>query len=126
MEHKILVGTSGYSYQHWKGVFYPPELKSNQWFQFYTQHFELFYKEPCKLTKPEILAKVRKENELNSMELRILNVIYSLLKGKGKSEFYLDTLLEVVHEENKDLIIDSIETLITRKIIVPSTDKKYK
>ncbi len=90
------------------------------------EHFELFYKEPVKLTKPEIIAKIRKEDELNSMELRILNVIYSLLKGKGKSEFYLDRILELVYEENKDLIIDSIETLIGRKIIIPSTDEKYK
>ena len=90
------------------------------------EHFELFYKEPCKLTKPEIMAKIRKEDELNSMELRILNVINSLLKGKGKSEFYLDNILEVVHEENKDLIIESIETLMDRKIIIPSDDGIYK
>ncbi|MFX1443725.1 MAG: hypothetical protein ACFFHV_09955 [Promethearchaeota archaeon] len=88
-------------------------------------HFELYYKEPCILTKPEIIAKIRKDNELNSMELRILNVIYSFLKGRGKNEFYLDYILEVVHEENKDLIIESIETLLNRKIIIPSQDEKY-
>ena len=88
------------------------------------EHFKLYYKEPFKLTKPQIIASIRKENELNSMEQRILNVLYSMLKGK--SEFYLNIILEVVHEENKDLIIDSIESLLDKKILVPSYDGNYK
>ena len=58
------------------------------------------------------------------MEQRILNVLYSMVKGK--SEFYLNIILEVVHEENKDLIIDSIESLLEKKILVPSYDGNYK
>ena len=36
----IQIGTSGWSYQHWRGVFYPPELPANQWRDFYTAHFQ--------------------------------------------------------------------------------------
>ncbi len=36
----IHIGTSGWSYQHWRGVFYPPELPTNQWRDFYTRHFQ--------------------------------------------------------------------------------------
>ncbi len=34
-----LIGTSGWSYEHWRGVFYPEELKTRDWLSFYTQTF---------------------------------------------------------------------------------------
>ncbi len=34
-----LIATSGYSYEDWKGSFYPDEIKKNQMLEFYTQHF---------------------------------------------------------------------------------------
>lgn len=36
---KLFIGTSGYSYQHWQGRFYPTELSQRKWLEFYTQHF---------------------------------------------------------------------------------------
>ncbi|GAB6068084.1 DUF72 domain-containing protein [Methylothermus subterraneus] len=35
----ICIGTSGWSYAAWRGVFYPAELKPAQWLGFYAQHF---------------------------------------------------------------------------------------
>jgi|UniRef100_A0A7C2B6A7 uncharacterized protein YecE (DUF72 family) len=35
----LLVGTSGWSYRHWRGRFYPPELPPWQWFSFYLREF---------------------------------------------------------------------------------------
>ncbi len=32
------IGTSGWQYSHWKGIFYPGELKSKDWLRFYAQH----------------------------------------------------------------------------------------
>lgn len=37
---RIHVGTSGWNYPHWKGVFYPEGLKSKDWLSFYGQHFD--------------------------------------------------------------------------------------
>lgn len=34
-----LVGTSGWSYQHWRGRFYPPDLPRWDWFPFYIREF---------------------------------------------------------------------------------------
>jgi uncharacterized protein YecE (DUF72 family) len=34
------VGTSGWSYKHWKHVFYPKEVKSAQWLEYYAEHFD--------------------------------------------------------------------------------------
>ncbi|WP_373046527.1 DUF72 domain-containing protein [Vulgatibacter sp.] len=35
----ILVGTSGYSYAHWKRIFYPPGLPARRWLAFYASVF---------------------------------------------------------------------------------------
>lgn len=34
-----LVGTSGFSYDGWRGVFYPPELPRKRWLEFYQREF---------------------------------------------------------------------------------------
>lgn len=34
------IGTSGWSYDHWRGVFYPPELAHEDWFAHYARHFD--------------------------------------------------------------------------------------
>lgn len=36
----FLIGTSGFSYQHWRGVFYPDRLAPSHWLSYYTAHFE--------------------------------------------------------------------------------------
>lgn len=39
MKGRCLVGTSGWSYKHWKGVFYPVDLPPSSWLSFYVKHF---------------------------------------------------------------------------------------
>ena len=82
------------------------------------KYVELYYKDAFKINDAKHIARLRKESELNSMETRILNVIYSI--AKNKQEFHLETIFEVVHEKNQDLIIAAIETLIDKQIIIPS------
>lgn len=38
-EAKIIIGTSGWSYKHWKGAFYPATIRDNQEFEFYQKYF---------------------------------------------------------------------------------------
>lgn len=33
------IGTSGWTYDHWRGDFYPQELTKSRWFDFYAEHF---------------------------------------------------------------------------------------
>ena len=33
-------GTSGFQYDHWKGLFYPEDMPKKQWFEHYTNHFD--------------------------------------------------------------------------------------
>lgn len=34
------IGTSGYQYDHWKEVFYPQDISRDDWFTYYTRHFD--------------------------------------------------------------------------------------
>jgi len=36
----LRVGTSGWQYDHWKGVFYPPDIPKDRWFAHYAEHFD--------------------------------------------------------------------------------------
>ena len=33
------IGTSGWNYEHWKGLFYPEDLPQGKWLDFYSRHF---------------------------------------------------------------------------------------
>jgi uncharacterized protein YecE (DUF72 family) len=64
MKGRIYIGTSGWSYKHWKGAFYPPKLKSTDWIVFYADHFEIteingsFYKLPTTETVLDWMERV--------------------------------------------------------------------
>lgn len=36
---KVFVGTSGYTYNHWKKIFYPEDLSQREWLKYYCQYF---------------------------------------------------------------------------------------
>jgi len=40
MAAEIRVGTSGYSYKHWVGKYYPVGLKSSEWLRYYLRDFD--------------------------------------------------------------------------------------
>ena len=53
---RLRVGTSGYQYSHWRGVFYPSELPTRSWLRYYADHFDsveinnTFYRLPSEKT----------------------------------------------------------------------------
>lgn len=52
----LRIGTSGWIYKHWRGVFYPERLPQRAWLEFYAQHFDTvevnfsFYRLPSRET----------------------------------------------------------------------------
>src|SRR5258706_5230805 len=56
---KLRVGTSGYSYKEWKGIFYPEDLPAAKMLPFYAERFDTveinntFYRMP----DPKMVAK---------------------------------------------------------------------
>ncbi|RKZ27418.1 DUF72 domain-containing protein [bacterium] len=67
MVGKFFCGTSGFSYQHWVGKFYPEDLPKSKWLQFYSQKFNsveinyTFYRMPQESTL-EKWSKIAPEN----------------------------------------------------------------
>ena len=53
---RVLVGTSGYNYDTWKGLFYPSDLPAKRWLAFYAERFPTveinytFYRHPSPKT----------------------------------------------------------------------------
>ena len=58
------IGTSGWSYKHWSGIYYPPELKTTEWLTYYSQQFSVaeintsFYHMPKHQSVLNWMAKV--------------------------------------------------------------------
>jgi uncharacterized protein YecE (DUF72 family) len=52
MTPPFFIGTSGWQYKHWRGRFYPPDLKAAAWFNYYAERFQTvevnnsFYRQP--------------------------------------------------------------------------------
>jgi len=38
--HRVLVGTSGWNYEDWKGSFYPEDLPKTKWLEYYARNFQ--------------------------------------------------------------------------------------
>jgi uncharacterized protein YecE (DUF72 family) len=36
----LRIGTSGYQYNHWRGVFYPNDIPKKRWFAYYASRFD--------------------------------------------------------------------------------------
>jgi uncharacterized protein YecE (DUF72 family) len=56
MVQKMNIGTSGWSYKHWKDVYYPEGMKQKDWFSYYVSQFHTteinssFYRLPTQTT----------------------------------------------------------------------------
>ncbi len=65
----ILIGTSGFSYEDWRGYFYPKELPKKEMLTFYAQHFPTvevnatYYSMPHPTTFVQMARKVPSEFE---------------------------------------------------------------
>ena len=54
MGGRVRIGTSGWVYRHWRGTFYPADLPSTRWLEFYSSRFDTvelnnpFYRQPSR------------------------------------------------------------------------------
>lgn len=89
----IYVGTSGYVYRHWAGLFYPEDIPTNKWLSFYAESFNsvevnaTFYRIPKSATVRGWLRKVPqnflftvKANRLITHQRKLRNVEEALAK----------------------------------------------
>lgn len=85
----IYIGTSGWFYRGWKGLYYPPDLPPNEWFKFYARDFNTveinstFYRG----AKKSNLRKWRKDVPAQFLfSLKASRVITHMKKLKDASE----------------------------------------
>ncbi len=92
---EILIGTSGYYYDDWKGVFYPDDLPKSGYLEFYTNHFKTvelnytYYK----------LPDARQSGQMVS-------------RSGGKIEFVVKAFRGLTHEISVDLINEILPRFI--------------
>jgi len=64
---EIKIGTSGYSFDDWKGPFYPEKIQKGKMFDHYVQHFDIveinstYYRIP----HPAVMANIEKKSPAN-------------------------------------------------------------
>ncbi len=81
------------------------------------EYFELYYKDSFILSDDINLITMKKERKLTKMEMRVINVVQSMSVDNRIAD--LNNIVELVSEENKDLIIEAIESLLRQKLIIP-------
>ena len=95
------VGTSGWSYDHWKGIFYPSKLPKKSFLEFYSEHFntveinQTFYGLPDRKTIRNWYNSVPKNFVFSVKASRYITYMKKLKVPKGSiSTFFnrVDTL----------------------------------
>jgi uncharacterized protein YecE (DUF72 family) len=90
---KLNIGTSGWSYKHWSGIFYPKEIKSDKYLEYYITRFDCvelnssFYNLPRETTvtgwmnrTPETFRFCPKLSRLITHQMQLKNIELALHK----------------------------------------------
>jgi hypothetical protein len=89
------------------------------------QFLSLHYIEPFEVNRDlKYVNVVLNSKELTKMETRLFNVITSIT-SKNK-EFNLQTSIEQIHEKDENLVLEALDTLIKKKLIVSTYSEKIK
>ena len=105
----LRIGTSGYQYEHWKGRFYPEQLRKKDWFLHYARNFDTveinntFYRLPSaaifkswRLQAPEGFCYVLKFSRYGSHTKRLKtprSTIKRFLQAAGQLKKFLGAIL---------------------------------
>lgn len=96
MKGAIHIGTSGWSYKHWKDIFYPPGLKATEWLPFYSKHFKIaeintsFYRIPQQQSVLGWMEKVPADFRFCAKLSRYLTHMKKLLDPEEPLERFFD------------------------------------
>lgn len=94
LELRVKLGTSGYSYDDWRGYFYPPEIPKNKMLDFYSQYFKIseinssYYQIPKQSTIQRMAEKTPEDFEF------IIKVNKETTHVRRENQQAVDQLLE--------------------------------
>jgi len=109
---RFFVGTSGYSYKEWKGIFYPDKLPQKEMLSYYSQHFSVvemnntFYRMPTAsmlkawttqvpagfrfvLKAPQVITHFKRLKDVNEQTNHFLKTASVLSRQQGPLLFQL-------------------------------------
>jgi uncharacterized protein YecE (DUF72 family) len=94
----IRIGTSGWHYDDWAGLFYPADLPKSKWLKYYAEHFDTveinntFYRQP----KPETFTNWRKQAPKNFLFVVKANRFITHIKRLKDAQEPLERFFEGV------------------------------
>lgn len=92
---QVFIGTSGWIYKHWKGVFYPQSLSQTQWLAFYTKHFDTvelnasFYRIPSESNFLSWKERTPTNFSFSLKMSRYVSRVQRLQDNEGSTELFL-------------------------------------
>ncbi|SFI45707.1 DUF72 domain-containing protein [Nitrosomonas sp. Nm34] len=98
MESTIFIGTSGWSYSHWRDLFYPPGFSQKEWLCYYAKYFKTveinnsFYQLPDKKTLLRWYDIVPKDFIFTVKASRYITHIQRLNDPKQSTETFLERI----------------------------------
>lgn len=102
---EVLIGTSGFYYDDWKGIFYPEGLHKRDYLEYYANHFQTL--------------------ELNYTYYRLPETKQSqkmVSRSSGKIDFVVKAFRGITHDISKDSITEILPRFIDG--IAPFVDRK--
>jgi len=97
-QQKVKLGTCAWSYEDWKGAFYPPHLPQKQWLEFYTHYFpavevdSTFYNVPSAKAVAQWLETAREDFRFSCKMPREITHIMRLRDCEKKVEEFLERM----------------------------------
>ena len=97
-KNKIYIGTSGWCYEHWKNVFYPNNLKSQDYFDYYSKYFKTveinntFYRLPSKKTVLNWRKEAKKDFIFSLKASKFITHIKKLKEPKKHLNLFLNRI----------------------------------
>lgn len=89
------------------------------------QFLFLHYNRSFKITPNQnYLQSIKESDELSKLEIRLINVISSMTKINKM--FTLRAVIDLIEEKNEDLVLEALNSLILRKVIIsPYSSQLY-
>lgn len=93
---ELFIGTSGWAYFHWKGIFYPEDLKSTDRLKYFSQHFKTtevnysFYHLPRVSTYKKWYSQTTSDFLFAVKASRFITHIKRLKEVKGAWEIFIE------------------------------------
>jgi uncharacterized protein YecE (DUF72 family) len=99
--YTIKIGTSGYSYEDWRGTFYPPDLPANKMLEYYARYFQTVELNATYYTIPNLNTFRRLAEKTPAQFEFIIKVHQETTHRRQENEKVITQLLEVVKPLNE-------------------------